>query len=657
MENPSFPTKMDSDMSRPKLQRSTKVKTLIEATETTRFDQLIKRISEILEKKETLEKQIDELLEKIIQTDLKTTPELIQKMELLESELEDTENDLYSKTKSLSKMKKDWRKQLISDHILAKKQEKQKLMQEMLRKQALSTESFHDSFLKISSVRSRENSFHEDSIYPRSKWDIPSNNLEFSINEPIGKGQFGTVYRGKLLGKVVAVKILSTQELDEDMLNEFVKEISIMVTLRHPNIILFIGACTETGNLAVVTEFMARGSVMDIIHPKNGEPSKISIKRKFTFAKETAQGMNWLHQIEPAFLHLDLKPANLLVDENWIVKVSDFGLSRMKNAETSVDGLVGSPMYMSPEMMLGKNPTTKSDVYSFGIILWEIYTEKIPYDNRFESFDELIEAITIDNERPPLPDSCPPTLKKLMTSCWNENPDIRPSFSDMLTSNIFEDLIIEGTIGPEHQLGRSLWKENFFDRWQVPWKDFLGGFISYLDIILDPIAQDVMECLKQTIVVNDIIEDMVTLENYAAMLYWLGPLEKGSLFIYKLLEIFKKPYFHGVLSSTAAEKLLAKKKRGTYLIRLTTNEPGSYAISWISKNEIIYHTNISHQTGLGFSLNGQEFSSLDEIVNSKSLKLMKPKIRCKIPLYPTPFSNYFTKDKMNASLRRKSIIY
>jgi serine/threonine protein kinase len=113
---------------------------------------------------------------------------------------------------------------------------------------------------------------------------------------------------------------------------------------------------------------MSRGSVHDLLHPKTGQ-CKLSYVRKFSIAKQTAQGMNWLHQIEPAFLHLDLKPHNLLVDENWVVKVSDFGLSRMKNGEsTTVEGLVGSPMYMSPEMMLGKPATTKSDVYRYSTI-------------------------------------------------------------------------------------------------------------------------------------------------------------------------------------------------------------------------------------------------------------------------------------------------
>jgi serine/threonine protein kinase len=104
--------------------------------------------------------------------------------------------------------------------------------------------------------------------------------------------------------------------------------------LRHPNIVLFMGACTEPGNFAIVTELLPGGSLHDLLHnPKVA----ISLLQKVKMLKDIALGMNWLHCSKPAIIHRDLKPTNVLVDEHWNMKICDFGLSAINRTESIVD--------------------------------------------------------------------------------------------------------------------------------------------------------------------------------------------------------------------------------------------------------------------------------------------------------------------------------
>lgn len=139
--------------------------------------------------------------------------------------------------------------------------------------------------------------------------------------------------------------------------------------------------------------------------------------------------MNWLHSQKPTFLHLDLKPANLLVDQNWVVKVADFGMSQIKGASSG--GIFGSPFYMAPEMLLEKGFDEKVDVYSFGIVLWEMVTRAEPYEGLFKNFDQLADGVGLEKIRPRIPADVHPTLKELITQLWDHDPRRRPSFADV----------------------------------------------------------------------------------------------------------------------------------------------------------------------------------------------------------------------------------
>jgi serine/threonine protein kinase len=146
-----------------------------------------------------------------------------------------------------------------------------------------------------------------------------------------------------------------------------------MLRLRHPNVVLFMGAITRVPNLSIVTEFLPRGSLFRLIHRPNNQ---LDEKRRLRMALDVARGMNYLHNCTPVIVHRDLKSPNLLVDKNWVVKVCDFGLSRMKNNTfLSSRSTAGTAEWMAPEV-LRNEPSDEKLVYclrpSSGVLISHI---------------------------------------------------------------------------------------------------------------------------------------------------------------------------------------------------------------------------------------------------------------------------------------------
>uniref|UniRef100_A0A2P2L9X1 non-specific serine/threonine protein kinase n=1 Tax=Rhizophora mucronata TaxID=61149 RepID=A0A2P2L9X1_RHIMU len=157
-------------------------------------------------------------------------------------------------------------------------------------------------------------------------WEIPWEDLQ--IGERIGIGSYGEVYHADWNGTEVAVKKFLDQDFSGDALVQFKCEAGIMLRLRHPNVVLFMGAVTRPPHLSILTEFLPRGSLYKLLHRPN---PLLDEKRRMKMALDVAKGMNYLHTSHPTIVHRDLKSPNLLVDKNWAVKVCDFGLSRMKH--------------------------------------------------------------------------------------------------------------------------------------------------------------------------------------------------------------------------------------------------------------------------------------------------------------------------------------
>ncbi|MED6138314.1 hypothetical protein PIB30_073231 [Stylosanthes scabra] len=294
--------------------------------------------------------------------------------------------------------------------------------------------SWSSSF-NINSTSSASSCGSAGSCAVNNKVDMDSDCLDYeilwedlTIGEQIGQGSCGTVYHALWYGSDVAVKVFSKQEYSDDVILSFRQEVSVIKRLRHPNILLFMGAVTSPQRLCIVTEFLPRGSLCRLLHRNT---PKLDWRRRVHMALDIARGVNYLHHCNPPIIHRDLKSSNLLVDKNWTVKVCDFGLSRLKHETflTTKTGR-GTPQWMAPEVLRNEPSDEKSDVYSFGVILWELATEKIPWDNLNSM--QVIGAVGFMDQRLEIPKDVDPRWASIIESCWHSDPASRPTFRELL---------------------------------------------------------------------------------------------------------------------------------------------------------------------------------------------------------------------------------
>jgi tRNA A-37 threonylcarbamoyl transferase component Bud32 len=243
----------------------------------------------------------------------------------------------------------------------------------------------------------------------------------------IGKGSFGEVYHGTYLGTDVAVKKILTNKISPEFMQEFAREAALMRDLRHPNVVQFLGAAMDEPDICIVTEYMSKGSLYHLLHDPKVAISWEMVRK---VALDAARGMAYLHLRTPAIIHRDLKSHNLLVDDNWKVKVCDFGLSKIAVDMQATMTACGTPCWTAPEILRNARYTTKADVFSYAIVLWELVTREEPFAG-MPAF-QVIFAVGTKGVRLPLPAVCPPELIKLIVSCWQEDPALRPPFSDII---------------------------------------------------------------------------------------------------------------------------------------------------------------------------------------------------------------------------------
>jgi len=218
--------------------------------------------------------------------------------------------------------------------------------------------------------------------------------------------------------------------MNDQFLQDFYKEVIIMRSLRHPNILQFLGACTVPPNICIVMEFMPMGSLFKILHDEAITQMDFDLLKRMML--DTAKGMNYLHKSDPIVIHRDLKSHNLLVDENWKVKVCDFGLSKILETQADFTSMTacGTPSWTAPEILRNEKYTEKADIYSFGIVLWECVSREDPYYG-MPPF-QVVLAVGTKGMRPIIPSQTPARWANLIRSCWNEQAQQRPSFDQII---------------------------------------------------------------------------------------------------------------------------------------------------------------------------------------------------------------------------------
>ncbi|XP_078182591.1 wall-associated receptor kinase 2-like [Carex rostrata] len=198
----------------------------------------------------------------------------------------------------------------------------------------------------------------------------------FNSKNVVGEGGNGTVYRGTINNNKVAIKKCKT--INERQKKEFGKEILILSQINHKNIVRILGCCLELEIPVLVYEFISKGTLFDLLHGENA--TCIPLNTRLRIAQETAEALAYLHSwASPSIVHRDVKTSNILLDENFVAKVSDFGasvLAPMGDDEEFVTHVQGTRGYLDPEYMQTGQLTVKSDVYSFGVVLIELFTQK-----------------------------------------------------------------------------------------------------------------------------------------------------------------------------------------------------------------------------------------------------------------------------------------
>jgi len=197
-----------------------------------------------------------------------------------------------------------------------------------------------------------------------------------NFKDKLGQGGFGNVYKGQLRDAfLVAVKMLGNAKCNDE---DFINEVSIIGRIHHVNIVRLVGFCSEGSYRALVFEYMANGSLDKLLFSRETELLLVSWEKLLQIAVGTARGIEHLHGgCSVCILHLDIKPHNVLLDSNFIPKVSDFGLAKFYPREkdfVSISTTRGTIGYFAPEMIsrnLGA-VSCKSDVYSFGMLLLEM---------------------------------------------------------------------------------------------------------------------------------------------------------------------------------------------------------------------------------------------------------------------------------------------
>jgi serine/threonine protein kinase len=254
------------------------------------------------------------------------------------------------------------------------------------------------------------------------EWNLDYNELE--TNKEIARGSFGVVYQGTFRGTEVAIKKLIQQHFSPEQMKDFLDETNMMKKLHHPNVVLLIGVCIQAPNLCIVTELMA-GSMWNLLHDKN---VRLDWKLQHKLLLDTAKGMNYLHLFKPPIVHRDLKSPNLLVDSNFNVKIADFGLARLK--AQFMTGNLGTCQYMAPEVITNAAYSEKADVFSYGVVIWEVITRQAPWQGMQPM--QIAYNVVHQSMRPPVPPGISPPVQYLMQQCWHQDPNQRPSFTEIL---------------------------------------------------------------------------------------------------------------------------------------------------------------------------------------------------------------------------------
>lgn len=465
-----------------------------------------------------------------------------------------------------------------------------------------------------------------------TSWMIPFSQLNFQ--EEVGRGSFGVVYRGTYLGTQVAIKQLIWNEKEasfSELRKEFETEVRIMQTLRHPNILMFMGLCqNEKNQLFIVTEFLEGGSLEERLE----KDQLTSWTTRVRICLEVARALGLMH--ERNYIHRDLKWDNILLDGHWHVKVSDFGLSRIVKYDNEEDrphheklSAKGEIWWRAPEVDRG-DYDQKVDIFSFGMLVATIITTSVPnsvsisdlaqrirehiFANMTKKGGEIIYGVDSSKLRELWPPDVPPELAELAVKCCEYNPQLRPSSKQVV--NILQELygrlteyelyaqqVIKSPAGAQIWLALATGKietGTSFENIEVSSQKLVEHLENYIfkttSVQLDFDHKEFLthmlcHCPADSFSTQNLSSLLknawgsVTIDSFADFWRWF---EATDVLLRnpKILPLFRVGFIKGFISSEKARRFLRRRNiDGTFVIRFSRSSPGNLSITSFQDGE------------------------------------------------------------------------
>ncbi|XP_039118735.1 serine/threonine/tyrosine-protein kinase HT1-like isoform X2 [Dioscorea cayenensis subsp. rotundata] len=264
------------------------------------------------------------------------------------------------------------------------------------------------------------------SVVTTNEWMVDLSKLY--LGQRFAFGAHSSLYYGIYKDQAVAVKIIRQPEDDENgvmaarLEKQFTREVTLLSHLYQRNVIKLVGACKKPPVFCIITEYLSGGSLRTFLHKLKHKP--LCWPKLIAIALDIARGMEYIHS--QGVIHRDLKPENVVFDQDLCAKIADFGIAC---EEAYFDKLAEDPgtyRWMAPEMIKHKPYGHKVDVYSFGLVLWEMVTGTIPYEEMMPI--QAAFAVVDKNLRPIIPSECPAAFRALIEQCWALHPEKRPEF-------------------------------------------------------------------------------------------------------------------------------------------------------------------------------------------------------------------------------------
>jgi len=376
-----------------------------------------------------------------------------------------------------------------------------------------------------------------------------------------------------------------------------------MRRLKHPNVVLLMGAClNEENQIMIVTEFASRG---DLKHCLNDIES---LAQRIRMLQDVIVGLHWLQAYN--IVHRDLKLDNLLVAEDYTVKITDFGLS-IENDGQTYNRFGGNIKYSAPEILRERFVTKshnyaygeRTDVYSFGLIWWQVLTKKNPFMDRPSKYpgkDGLVKFI-LEGHRPALPKHWPENLKNMVSACWAPLQSKRPSFRQILDK--WEKLTLD-LMCPD-LLARNccniLWKDQ---KAKKPFEEVKAVFVD--NCMSMPRLKDKDSTLLASLLCESPFDDTVSFARFCYAVGWFGPLDKVTNcvgFFTRIRDLYAQNFFHGFMSDAKAEQVLSNvfdtisTPHPHYLLKYSLNSVGEFKLAYIDKHRKVNYVKIHNSGG------------------------------------------------------------